>query len=126
MSTPTNPLLPHLEPIRRAAEVRAFKEAALWVADSTRTMQRDSVEFKWAEGARQYLWQLADERDGLGQWSSDMHRAKCFMTPVLVSRRGTGDMAVAVFLTHAWRHPGDKRPISFEADLWQSLPKPTK
>lgn len=127
--TKRNPLpacLSHLQPLITAAEVKGLKQAALWVADSRLIMQFDSPEWRWAEGARQFLWQLADERAGVAPWSTDMHTAKCSQKPVMVGKRGSKLMAMAIFNGHAWRHADSLEPVCFEADVWQPLPRPPK
>lgn len=124
--TVLNPLpdcLSHLAVLRRAGEVGGLKRAALWVADSKRTMPLDSAEAAWADGARQFLWQLADERAGVAPWSTDMYTAMTSARPVMIGRRGSKLMAMAIF-NERWRHADSLEPVCFEADVWQPLPKP--
>lgn len=126
MSADRNPLpesLSHLTALLRAAEAKGLKDAALWVDDSRRTMQQDSPEDMWARGARQFLWQLADELVGVAPWCSDMWRAKQFTSPLIVGKRGSKLMAMAIHSGQAWRHADSLQPICFEPDVWQPLPK---
>lgn len=120
---PLPPALAHLSELRRAGEIAGLRQAALWVEDSRKTMQRDSVEYRWATGAGLFLRQLADERDGIAPWHSDMARAKCSRRPVMVGRRGSKLMAMAIWHGQAWRHADSLVELCFEPDVWQPLPR---
>lgn len=121
--SPLPKALSHLAVIRRAGEVAGLIEAALWVDDSKLTMQSDSREYAWATGARHFLWQLADERSGIAPWSSDMHTARQFTRPIIVGKRGSKLMAMAIYRGSAWRHTDSLNPVCFVADVWHPLPK---
>lgn len=125
--TERNPLpdaLSHLQPLITAAEARGLIQAALWVEDSKQTMQSDSPEWRWATGARHFLWQLADERIGVAPWSTDMHTAIKSSRPVLVGQRGSKLMAMAIYNGQMWRGAESLEPLFFEPNVWQPLPRP--
>lgn len=123
--TERNPLPLHLQPIATAAEVRAYKQASLWVLDSLRTMQTDSREAKWARGAAAFIWQLADERDDVpSPWRTDLHVPKESGWPVMLGRRRSELVAMGMFSGAMWRHTESLDPVRFEPDVWQPLPKP--
>lgn len=123
--TERNPLpvcLSHLAVLERSAEVSALKEAALWVSGCLLTMQSDSVEAAWARGAAQYIWQLADERDGIAPWRSDMYVAVASRKPVIVGKRGSNMMAMAIYSGEMWRHADSLEPVCFGVEVWQPCP----
>ena len=127
--TVRNPLpacLSHLAVLRKSAQADGLKEAAVWVEDSKRTMQSDSAEFRWATGARHFLWQLADERIGVAPWSTDMFTARELGRPVMIGKRGSKLMAMAIFHGDLWRHADSLQPVCFRPDVWQPLPEAPK
>lgn len=118
--------LSHLEVLRRSAHSDGLLEAALWVEDSRNTMQSDSKEYAWATGAGQFLRQLIDERAGIAPWISDMERARWSTRPVMLGKRGSRLMAMAVWSGHNWRHADSLQPVCFQPDVWQPLPEAAK
>lgn len=63
----------------------------------------------------------------LPAWRSDMgqayHRTGYHTRPVLVGKRGSPLMAMAVWSGQKWRHADSLEPVCFEPDVWQPLPK---
>jgi hypothetical protein len=110
----------------KQGEVQGLKQAALWVDDSRRTMQSDSPEYAWAGGARQFLWQLADEKLGVAPWSTDMWAAMRSNNPVMLGKRGTPLIAMGIRSGGCWRHAESLDELCFDPDVWQPLPKAAK
>jgi len=123
---PLPPHLAHLAELRESGEASGLLEAALWVEDSRRTMQRDSPEWRWATGAGLFIRQLRDERLGIAPWISDMHRARCSQRPIIVGRRGEEVMAMAIFHGLTWRHSDSLNEVCFEPNVWHPLPERPK
>lgn len=115
--------LSHLKVLERRGEINALHEAAAWIEGCTMTMHSNSREYRWAIGAALFIRQLADERDGIAPWHSDMLRARASKRPLILGKRGSPLMAMGLWHGEDWRHAESLEPVCFEPDVWQPLPK---